>query len=114
MYLQWICVTEVMSYCDVLEPSHVLTVEGDCVTSDEGLDFVCMLTKPCSWLGDLLPFSQIPVGRRQCYLKILYLIQNQYINCSMVTGSSHTWGRSQVTRFTQGVEEIAEYIDTHH
>jgi len=45
MYLQWICITEIMSYCDVLEPSHVLKVEGDSVTSDEGP-------------GDLLPFLQ--------------------------------------------------------
>lgn len=83
--------TEIMSYCDILEPSRVLTVEGDSVTSGEGLDLVCMLTKPCSWLGDLLPFSQIPDGRAQCCWTFLYLIQNPYINCSMVTGSFHTW-----------------------
>lgn len=82
---------EIMSYCDILEPSHVLTVEGDSATSSEGLDLVCMLTKPCRWVGDLLPFSQIPDGRAQCCWTFLYLIQNPYINCSMVTGSFHTW-----------------------
>lgn len=46
--------TEIISYCNVHEPFRMLTVEGDSVTSKEGLDLVCVLTKPCSWFGSLL------------------------------------------------------------